>query len=70
MYTHLESVLKKLHGELASPFFVCLFCFLNRVLLHYSGCPGTYSLNQAGLKLRDPLASVHAGIKGVLEYTL
>jgi hypothetical protein len=36
-------------------FFVCLFGV--RVLLYSSGCPGTHSIDQAGLKLGDPPAS-------------
>jgi hypothetical protein len=36
-----------------------VFCFisLDRVSLSSSGCPETHSVDQAGLKLRDPLAS-------------
>ena len=46
--------------------FVCLlFCFVlicffgggNRVSLYIPGCPGTHSVDQAGLKLRNPPAS-------------
>jgi hypothetical protein len=41
--------------------FVCLFvfCFVfqDRVSLCSSGCPGTHSVNQAGLKLRNLPAS-------------
>jgi hypothetical protein len=43
--------------------FVCLFCFCflffffpDRVSLCSSGCPGTHSVDQAGLKLRNPPA--------------
>jgi hypothetical protein len=40
-----------------SVFFV-LFCFFScRVSLCSPGCPGTHSVDQAGLKLRDPPAS-------------
>jgi hypothetical protein len=42
-------------------FFVfCLFCFVfqDRVSLYSSGCPGTHSVGQGGLKLRNPPASV------------
>jgi hypothetical protein len=36
----------------------CLFvCFQDRVSLSSLGCPGTYSVDQAGLELRDPPAS-------------
>jgi hypothetical protein len=38
-------------------FFVCLFVFQDRVSLCSSGCPGTHSVHQAGLELRDPPAS-------------
>jgi hypothetical protein len=37
--------------------FVCLFVFRDRVSLHSPGCPGTHSVDQAGLKLRNPPAS-------------
>jgi hypothetical protein len=36
--------------------FVCLF-FRDRVSLYLPGCPGTHSVDQAGLKLRNPPAS-------------
>jgi hypothetical protein len=39
------------------------FVFENRVSLCSSGCPGTHSVDQTGLELRDPLASA----SGVLE---
>jgi hypothetical protein len=43
--------------------FVCLFlfvlfCFPDRVSLGSLSCPGTHSVDQTGLKLRDPPASV------------
>jgi hypothetical protein len=37
-----------------------LFCFLffkDRVSLYSQGCPGTHSVDQAGLELRNPPAS-------------
>ena len=38
--------------------FVCLFfCFQDRVALYSPGCPGTYSVDQDGLELRNPTAS-------------
>jgi hypothetical protein len=38
--------------------FVCLFvCFPDRVSLYSPGCPGTHSVDQAGLELRNPPAS-------------
>jgi hypothetical protein len=41
--------------------FVCLFCFLfvfqDRVSLYIPGCPGTHSVDQADLKLRNSPAS-------------
>jgi hypothetical protein len=38
------------------PFFL-FFVFQDRISLYSSGCPGTHSVDQAGLKLRDPPAS-------------
>ena len=38
-------------------FSVLFVLFIDRFSLHNSGCPGTHSVDQAGLKLRDPLAS-------------
>jgi hypothetical protein len=38
-------------------FVVVLFFFLDRVSLCSPGCPGTHSVDQAGLELRDPPAS-------------
>jgi hypothetical protein len=38
--------------------FVCLFvCFRDRVSLYSPDCPGTHSVDQAGLELRNPPAS-------------
>jgi hypothetical protein len=38
--------------------FCFVFCFFgDRVSLYSSGCPGTHSVDQAGLKLRNPPAS-------------
>jgi hypothetical protein len=38
--------------------FVCLFvCFRDKVSLDSHGCPGTHSVDQAGLKLRNSPAS-------------
>jgi hypothetical protein len=42
---------------LRSGFLVCLFVFRDRVSLYSPGCPGTHSVDQAGLELRNPLAS-------------
>jgi hypothetical protein len=38
--------------------FVCLFgwFFLDRVSLYRPGCPGNHSVDQAGLRLRNPSA--------------
>jgi hypothetical protein len=50
-------------------FVFCLFIFLffrDRVSLCSPGCPGTHSVDQAGLKLRNPPAC--AGIKGVRHH--
>ena len=52
-------------------FVVCLFVFLfvlggDRVSLCSPGCPGTHSVDQAGLELRDDcLCLSFAGITGV-----
>jgi hypothetical protein len=37
--------------------FVFVFVFLDRVSLCSPGCPGTHSVDQAGLELRNPPAS-------------
>jgi hypothetical protein len=37
--------------------FVCLFVFWDRVSLYSCVCPGTHFVDQAGLELRNPLAS-------------
>jgi hypothetical protein len=37
--------------------FLFVFSFRNRVSLYSSGCPGTHFVDQAGLELRNPLAS-------------
>jgi hypothetical protein len=38
-------------------FFVFFLVFQNRVSLYSPGCPGAHFVDQAGLKLRNPLAS-------------
>jgi hypothetical protein len=55
----LEMLLPLPHPDhLALPFVcVCFFFFLDRVSLCSPGCPGTHFVDQAGLKLRNPLAS-------------
>ena len=40
--------------------------FQDRVSLYSPGCPGTHFVDQAGLELRNPLAS--AGIKGMCHH--
>jgi hypothetical protein len=49
--------------------FVFLF-FQDRVSLYSRGCPGTHSVDQAGLELRNPPASASQvkGIKGVRHH--
>jgi hypothetical protein len=37
--------------------FFCFFVFRDRVFLYRSGCPGTHSVDQAGLELRNPPTS-------------
>ena len=46
-------------------YFLCLD-FRDRVSLHSPGCPGTHSIDQAGLELRNPPASASQvlGLKG------
>ena len=52
-------------SHISASYFI-LFCFVlfyflvfrDRVSLCSSGCPGTHSVDQAGLKLRNPPASV------------
>jgi hypothetical protein len=51
--------------------FVCLFvCFVlffrDRVSLYSPGCPGTHSVDQAGLELRNPAC---LWIKGMRHHT-
>jgi hypothetical protein len=47
-------------GQILSCLFVCLFVclfFQDRISLCSPGCPGTHSVDQAGLELRNPPAS-------------
>jgi hypothetical protein len=48
--------------------FVCLFVFQERVSLYSPGCPGTYFVDQAGLRLRNPPASA-SQVLGLKAYT-
>jgi hypothetical protein len=48
--------------------FVCLFVFFKTGFLCSPGCPGTHSVDQADLELRNLPAS--AGIKGVCHHCL
>jgi hypothetical protein len=51
---------------------VVLFVFRDNVSLCSPGCPGTHFVDQAGLELRDPPASLclpSSGIKGVCHHT-
>jgi hypothetical protein len=48
-----------------------ILVFRDRVSLYSPGCPGTHSVDQAGLELRNPPASasrVLGGIKGVRHH--
>jgi hypothetical protein len=46
------------HSVCSCFLFVCLFfVFQDRVSLCSPGCPGTHSVDQAGLELRNPPAS-------------
>jgi hypothetical protein len=51
-------------------FFFFFGFFRDRVSLYSPGCPGTHSVDQAGLELRNPpaSASLSAGIKGVRHH--
>jgi hypothetical protein len=44
------------HPASSSSFLFC-FVFRDRVFLYSPGCPGTHSVDQAGLKLRNSPAS-------------
>jgi hypothetical protein len=37
--------------------YIYILVFLDRVSLYSPGCPGTHSVDQAGLQLRNPPAS-------------
>jgi hypothetical protein len=50
-------VLIKYFLFLKTDFFVLFLFFWDRVFLYSSGCPGTHSVHQAGLELRNPPAS-------------
>jgi hypothetical protein len=52
-----NSDLKAVTGE-GDCYFVSFYLFPNRVFLYSPGYPGIHSIEQAGLELRDPLASV------------
>jgi hypothetical protein len=52
--------------------FSCFVLFFwDRVFLYSTGCPGTHSVDQAGLELRNlpAFAFQRAGIKGVCHHT-
>jgi hypothetical protein len=60
----IKSLSSRFSGLFWFGFFVCLFvCFLffvlsrDRASLCSLGCPGTHSVDQAGLELRNPPAS-------------
>jgi hypothetical protein len=55
--------------SLALCLFVCLFVclFQGRVSLYSPGCPGTHFVDQAGLELRNPPASVSQVLAGIKE---
>jgi hypothetical protein len=57
MYTHTQSLKKKV-----VVLFLFLFLFQDRVSLCSPGCPGTRSIDQAGLELRDSPASKCASL--------
>jgi hypothetical protein len=47
---------------------LCFVFFLDRVSLCSPGCPGTHSVDQAGLKLRDLSASATFHMLGLKVY--
>jgi hypothetical protein len=49
-------------------FWVFCFVFRDRVSLYSPGCPGTHSVDQAGLELRNPPASA-SQVLGLKTYT-
>jgi hypothetical protein len=49
--------------EAANSFFILFLAFQDRVSLYSPGCPGTHSVNQAALKLRNLPASQVLGLK-------
>ena len=51
------SSLRFSHGAISPDLFVCLFVFRDRVSLCSPSCPGTHSVDQAGLELRNLPAS-------------
>ena len=53
-------------------FCCCFLFFQDRVSLRSPGCPGSHSVDQDGLELRNPLASASqsAGITGVRHHCL
>jgi hypothetical protein len=46
-----------LYRQIIPFFFFWFLVFQDRVSLYSSGCPGTHSVDQAGLELRNPPAS-------------
>jgi hypothetical protein len=48
---------KKFDVAVFGNFFFCFLVFRDRVSLCSPGCPGTHSVDQAGLELRNPPAS-------------
>jgi hypothetical protein len=54
---HTHTIKNKSFGGVGFLFCFVLFCFRDRVSLYSPGCPGTHFVDQAGLELRNPLAS-------------
>ena len=54
------------------PLVLCIWFSQDRVSLYSPGCPGTRSIDQAGLNFRNPPASASqsAGIRGVYHHCL
>jgi hypothetical protein len=56
MDTDVRGILRTFEGCFVNNIYK-IFVFGDRVSLYSPGCPGTHSVDQAGLKLRNPPAS-------------
>jgi hypothetical protein len=66
LFPEIHSGEKQLLQALFYPFVCLILVFRDRVSLYSPGCPGTHSVDQAGLELRNPPASASQvlGLKG------